>query len=829
MILPFFSSRWKRIQTWLVINMGEFISKQPSFSFTGSKLLCVDDDPDFCLYIQQLAHSLNIRVERAYSIEEAKQKIEEDSTYQAYIIDGHLPDGSGFEVVAWIREKKELEVPIAFISRIYQDAASFRMLKEILAVNYVLEKPLDPEQVKQLLIRLLQPTSTSIMDEPFSDELLADLKEKYRKSIFDKLERLEKMILAVQKEPSLLHLQTLRGEVHKIAGSSGSYGYLSVSEICKTLETDLIKQIDLAKQNRLDPEWALLLDDFFSQIKLHFQIESEESDLSWNRHFPSVFILDEDQNFLEPVTKDLHYNILVESDPKQALQALLAADFYPQILLVNAHYPIAHLTGYEFLTTFYRTNDEMTTTIGLVIDNQASDDHIKALQKGMTFILVKPFTLSVILPILDQIPFKAFSLNYKVLVVDDDPDICLYILQTLKYIGLDIQILTNLTDLKDKIESYQPNLILLDVNLANEKGEELLGQIRTQLHYRQLLLGMITPGQQEAPLIQKCYDANVSEIIFKPLESGVLQRKVAHLLKKHAQDNLKIIKDTSTNLEKSETFFHYLDLVQEQNQQDISPKILCVFELDDFLMISQQMGPQAEENLLIQINQQLEALLKKYEVASYIEAGKFALIFKGYDPYFVHLFMHSFLVDLHAHLQCTFHLKEDLHLNGAILLLTERESKTDLQQRVKQVLKLARQAKKKINLMLEPEFASTISKEVILLYDETCPLDSFRKLFKQHHFKVSEYAKIEDSLWQEWQAFYPLLILAGTCIEAKWGGLLKKVTLQKQLKFPILYLPSCPTEDYLKNMLDAINYFEAPFSLMILVTKNPATGNELCH
>lgn len=826
MVTPFFSDKWKRIQAWLAINVGEFISKQPSFSFADSRVLCVDDDPDFCLYIQQLAHALNIQVETAYSIEKAKQKIEEDSTYLAYIIDGHLPDGSGFELVAWIREKKELKVPLAFISRIYQDAASFRILKEILKVDYVLEKPLDPEQVKQLLIRLLQPTSTSIMDEPFSDELLAELKEKYRKSIFDKLERLEKMILAVQKEPSLEHLRALRGEVHKIAGSSGSYGYLSVSEICKTLEIDLIKQIDLAKQEQIDPEWTFLLDDFFSQIKLHFQMEStEESELSWNRHLPSVFILDEDQNFLKSFSKDLHYHVLVESDFKKALPNLMSADFYPQILLVNAHYPTTSSTGYEFLTSFYRIHDEMTTTVGLVIDSQTSNDHIQALQKGMTIILVKPFTLPVILPILDQIPFKAFPLNYKVLVVDDDPDICHYISQTLKYIGLDIQTLTDLTNLEEKLESHQPDLILLDVNLANEKGEELLGQIRTQLNYQRLLLGMITPGYQEAPLIQKCYDANVNEIIFKPLESGVLQRKIAHLLKKDMQDNLTLVTDASVRLETSDAFFHYLDLFQQQFSQDLSPKILCVFELDNFSTISQQVE---QEAMLVQINEQLEALLKKYEMAAYIGEGRFAFIFKGYDPYFVHLFMHAFLTDLHTHLQHTFHIKKSMHLNGIILLLKEKESKEDLQLRVEQVLKLAQRAKKAVNLVVDPEFTDTISKEVMLLYDETCPLDSFRKLFKQHHFKISEYAKIDETLWQDWRAFYPLLILAGTRLENKWGGLLKRLTLQKQLKFPILYLPSCPTEEYLQHLLSEINYFESPFSLMILVARDLTGDTECC-
>lgn len=270
----FFAKKWERIQAWLASVSEPYYQARSSQAFHPYLILCVDDDPDFCHYIQGLAQSVGLHVDVAYTFAQAKQKIEQNPPYHALIIDGHLPDGSGFELVAWIRKKKALNTPIGFLSRIYQDAGSFRILKESLKVDYVLEKPLQSEEINQLLVQLCRLMSqATTTNEVFPEEILSDLKESYQKSIFDKLERLEKLILTVQKHPTKAHLRNLKIEVHKIAGSAGSYGYFAVSRLCKDLETQLIKQIDLAAYEQVDSHWLLQLDNFFTRIKVHFQIE----------------------------------------------------------------------------------------------------------------------------------------------------------------------------------------------------------------------------------------------------------------------------------------------------------------------------------------------------------------------------------------------------------------------------------------------------------------------------------------------------------------------------------------------------------------------------
>lgn len=274
-MIPFLSKLWNHFLRWLrsspFVAIKHGILKSSSESTLG-KVLCVDDDPEFCLYIERLATLLQLELDKAYSVAEAKQKIEENSDYKAFLIDGYLPDGSGFELVSWIREEKELGIPIGFLSHVYQDAASFRLLKESLHVNYVVEKPILPDEVHLLLVKLCGlETESALIEEPIPDKVLAELRESYRKSIYDKIERIEKLILAVQKDTKGENLLALKKEVHKIAGSSGSHGYLAVSKLCRNLELELDQQIILEKEGKVDAEWALNLDHFFTKIKSNFQ------------------------------------------------------------------------------------------------------------------------------------------------------------------------------------------------------------------------------------------------------------------------------------------------------------------------------------------------------------------------------------------------------------------------------------------------------------------------------------------------------------------------------------------------------------------------------
>lgn len=820
-MLFFLKKKWEETKNWLRGVVSEPVQTHFYQDAEGQqpicRVLCVDDDKSFCLFMQQLAHSFGIQVDIAYSIKEAKEVIEANSEFKAFIIDGHLPDGSGFELIAWIREKKELTIPIIFISRIYQDATSFRVLKESLQVDFVLEKPIQSNQIHQLFVQLCKLISLQTkLSDFFSDTLLLDLKMNYQKTIPDKIERLEKLILNAQRDLNIEHLQILKSEVHKIAGSAGSYGYGVISELCKNLEIDLDNQIDLFKRGQFNQIWLESLDAFFTQVKLHFQMKIPEFEFQSSLKtgfLTTIYMVDGNKQVLDEFTQStqhLEVEALTELHPDQAISTLLAADFYPEILLFNAHYSSTSLTGYELIKAFYQNNDELTSVIALMVEEQSLESQIEALQKGMSVIIAKPFLSSLLIPLLEQIPFRPFPLKFNVCVIDDDSDICGYILNTLKFTGLEVKTIQNISDLENIIKQNQLDLILLDIHLTDPTGVGILHRLRNDWGYQNLLMGMITLKQQDTHLIQQCYDANINDLLFKPLERGVLQRKISLLLKSETEKRLLGKTEIQWNWIDGQTFERYLKQLKDQHQV-LFPKLLCVFEIEGLFDVSMEIKRIINEYM----NVSLENLFRKYEVAARLESDRFAIIFHGYDPNFVQLFMRDFLQQMYTYLQKHL-LTKPIYIHAVFLLLSRGVDIDSIWQRTEELFcQVKQQEKKPVSLIMDPTYGA--SKEIYIFDDEKQSIEFFESLFKEQGFKLQVFEDIDKI--PHFGSKLPLFILRGSFAEAKGLHLLKKLMYQHQIQIPLLHLPHLPDREFLMTILNKVHYFDSPFALAIFILR----------
>ena len=93
------------------------------------------------------------------------------------------------------------------------------------------------------------------------------LQNEYRNSFPQKLETLRSDIENLRKYKSLEMLSKFRFDVHKLAGSLGTYGFLKASHLCRTLDVQLQERILNFTQEKFE-------NSFFEKIKL-FMIELE--------------------------------------------------------------------------------------------------------------------------------------------------------------------------------------------------------------------------------------------------------------------------------------------------------------------------------------------------------------------------------------------------------------------------------------------------------------------------------------------------------------------------------------------------------------------------
>lgn len=99
------------------------------------------------------------------------------------------------------------------------------------------------------------------------------LEKEFRRTIPEKLKTLQGYIDELHSYPREETLIALRLEVHKIAGTSASFGFTEVSQLCKALEQDVIQKIHAFSCNLENPRWVEDLESCLKRIRKAFSNE----------------------------------------------------------------------------------------------------------------------------------------------------------------------------------------------------------------------------------------------------------------------------------------------------------------------------------------------------------------------------------------------------------------------------------------------------------------------------------------------------------------------------------------------------------------------------
>jgi DNA-binding NtrC family response regulator len=110
---------------------------------SDTNVLVVDDDNAVCRIVQRMLSDQHYQVQTSQSVADAILAIEQKS-FDAYVIDCKLPDGSGLDVAERIRSKGS-EAPIILMSG--YDASSVTSRAEKFSISDFLQKPFSRETI----------------------------------------------------------------------------------------------------------------------------------------------------------------------------------------------------------------------------------------------------------------------------------------------------------------------------------------------------------------------------------------------------------------------------------------------------------------------------------------------------------------------------------------------------------------------------------------------------------------------------------------------------------------------------------------------------------
>lgn len=146
--------------------------------------------------------------------------------------------------------------------------------------------------------------------------------------------------------------------------------------------------------------------------------------------------------------------------------------------------------------------------------------------------------------------------NYKIMIVEDDEVIAKSVMESLMRWDYAVRIIEDLKNVAKEVAEYEPNLILLDINLPFYNGFYWCKEIRT---FSKVPIIFLSSADDNMNIVM-AMDMGGDDFIAKPFDINVLTAKINAMIRRsysyQGNSNVLTVDDVILNLEDATVIYH---------------------------------------------------------------------------------------------------------------------------------------------------------------------------------------------------------------------------------------------------------------------------------
>lgn len=389
-------------------------------------------------------------------------------------------------------------------------------VKTVYGVGYRLKTDDEVTQIDK-------PIATSTQEQNKS----ADINKiwlQFKDLAFERLAHVESLAVALAENKSTEELQTqAKRSAHKLAGSLGCFGFPEGSKIAKEIEL-------LLGHNPLESEHIKQLDSLTKSLRKDLQHQPFESTVkdALNKNI-SLLIVDRTHD------ENLDRELLAEAE-RQGIKTQVASDLTQANALLEqgAIDVVLHKIIFpdgedlEFLKQLHQHH----SNIPLVAIGESPQllDRLNFALKGGNLFLQHPVepnaAISAVIESMESLGAAA-----KVLIIDDDPQVLLSLEISLEPWGFEIATLDKSTQFWEVLESVEPDILVLDIDMPDLNGIELCQILRSDRYWQHLPVLFLSVHQDEHTQNQ-AFNIGADDYICKPVTGSILANRILNRLRR---------------------------------------------------------------------------------------------------------------------------------------------------------------------------------------------------------------------------------------------------------------------------------------------------------
>jgi diguanylate cyclase (GGDEF)-like protein len=415
---------------------------------------------------------------------------------------------------------------------------------------------------------------------------------------------------------------------HKFKGTSGSYGLTHISEIAGQMES-FLKSIDPScTKEETGIYWSEishLLAEGTDIVQALTHIDPAKKEDQEERLI-SLLLVSPNDEYRTLISKTVAHNIDLHVVNSAAGAATRATSIAIDAAVIDLSLDIPGLVS--TLTRSLRSIRHRSQLPFIFIANPFQYSNISELvYSGCSALLEPPVTAKALEDAVQCLRSTFKSREKRILCVDDDEMLTFFLSCVLNPEGYEVKSLHEPIHILETLESFQPDLILLDVMMPGLGGYEVCRMLRSHKEWSHIPIVFLTV-KSDAESRSAAFQAGGNDFLAKPVVAQELITRVeAHLAiaEKEAKTEIGEVPDVLT----WEAFRKQASRALQQCDRDHTPVSLGMIVIEGYAQLDDRHGGYSKQQVLAQLGYLLSIRFRITDIRGMWEDGAFAIMFPG--------------------------------------------------------------------------------------------------------------------------------------------------------------------------------------------------------